>query len=255
MNNFVTVKTAGGLGNILFQVATGYSYAKRTNRDFILYDILNITSNHEHMSSYYNNLFKNISRNSQSPSSLSPFFNTVNIYREPSFQYNTIPIIDGNVLLEGYYQSEKYFHDCQQELLELFDVPQNSQSVKTCSIHIRRGDYLQKANFHPVLDMDYYNKAIDIINADKYIIVSDNINWCFEHFKGSQFDFSNHTSTYQDLILMSNCADNIIANSSFSWWGAWLNRNINKRVVAPAKWFGRLGPSQHDLYVSDWIII
>ena len=60
MNNFVTVKTAGGLGNILFQVATGYSYAKRTNRDFILYDILNITSNHEHMSSYYNNLFKSI---------------------------------------------------------------------------------------------------------------------------------------------------------------------------------------------------
>tara|TARA_R110000824_G_C14876690_1_gene642899 strand:- start:248 stop:559 length:312 start_codon:yes stop_codon:yes gene_type:complete len=103
--------------------------------------------------------------------------------------------------------------------------------------------------------MDYYKKAIDIISADKYIIVSDDIDWCFEHFKGSQFDFSNHTSAYQDLILMSTCADNIIANSSFSWWGAWLNRNINKRVVAPAKWFGSLGPSKHDLYSSDWIII
>ena len=249
MNNFVTVRTEGGLGNILFQVATGYSYAKRTNKDFILFDALNTMSSHEHMVSFYNNLFRNISRNSQ------PLSSTVNIYREPSFQYNTIPIIDDSVLLDGYYQSEKYFHDYRQELFELFDIPQNTQGVKACSIHIRRGDYLQKANFHSVLDMDYYNRAMGIINADKYIIVSDDINWCFEQFKGSQFDFSNHTSTYQDLILMSNCADNIIANSSFSWWGAWMNRNINKRVVAPAKWFGSVGPSKHDLYVSDWIII
>lgn len=249
MNNFVTIKTMGGLGNILFQIAAGYSYAKRTNRDFLLLDSLHTASSHEHMSSFYNNLFQNISRN------LQPLSSTVNIYKEPSFQYSKIPRIDGNVLLEGYYQSEKYFHDCQQELHELFDMPQNSQSVKTCSIHIRRGDYLQHTNFHPILDMDYYKKAIDIINADKYIIVSDDIDWCFEHFKGSQFDFSNHASAYQDLILMSTCADNIIANSSFSWWGAWLNRNINKRVVAPAKWFGSLGPSKHDLYSSDWIII
>lgn len=249
MNNFVTVRTAGGLGNILFQVATGYSYAKRTNKDFILFDSLNTASTHEHIASFYNNLFQKISRNSK------PLSSTVNIYREPSFQYNTIPIIDDSVLLDGYYQSEKYFHDYRQDLFELFDISQNTQRVKACSIHIRRGDYLQNANFHSVLDMDYYNRAMDIINADKYIIVSDDINWCFEHFKGSQFDFSNHTSTYQDLVLMSNCTDNIIANSSFSWWGAWLNRNINKRVIAPAKWFGSLGPSQHDLYASGWRII
>ena len=143
-----------------------------------------------------------------------------------------------NVLLQGYFQSEKYFKDYRKEILDLFNIPQNSQSVKTCSIHVRRGDFLVEYCVSALMDMDYYNRAMDIINADKYIIVSDDINWCYKHFKGSQFEFSNCTSPYQDLILMANCNDNIIANSTFSWWGAWLNPSSEKQVVHPVNWFG-----------------
>ena len=130
---------------------------------------------------------------------------------------------------------------------------------ETISIHIRRGDYLEKEDRHPVCRMEYYQAAIEYIdtfNSPIFIIFSDDIEWCKKHFIGDNYIFIQDEEDYIDLYLMSLCKHNIIANSSFSWWGAWLNKNINKKVIAPQNWFGvnkRL-PTQ-DIYCEEWIVL
>ena len=105
--------------------------------------------------------------------------------------------------------------------------------------------------------MDYYQAAMAHIGTSKYLIVSDDIPWCKQNFRGSKFEFSDGSSVIEDLKMQISCANNIIANSSFSWWGAYLNQTPNKRVVAPARWFG---PTQahlntKDLLPPEWIKI
>jgi hypothetical protein len=189
---------------------------------------------------------------------------------EGGFQYNPIPTIDGNVKLLGHFQSEKYFMDHKNEILELFELDDLTKTYllekygdvlnqDTCSIHVRRGDYLSLPNHHPVQPIDYYENAVKIIGGDKhFLIFSDDIKWCEENFgfiKNKTF-ISNNLD-YQDLYLMSMCKNNIIANSTFSWWGAWLNKNENKKVVSPTKWFGVMYSSfkTDDLYCNNWIKI
>ena len=88
------------------------------------------------------------------------------------------------------------------------------------------------------------------------MVFSDDLDWCKETFLGNRFTFISGNRDYQDLFLMSMCKNNIIANSSFSWWGAWLNTNLNKKVIAPKKWFGpQLSLSSDDIYPNTWEII
>jgi len=128
---------------------------------------------------------------------------------------------------------------------------------KTCSIHIRRGNYLNLQQFHPVQDIHYFNKSIEKIPNDSYFLIfSDDIKWCKMNFPNDErFIFIENNNDYEDLLLMSLCENNIISNSTFSWWGAYLNKNPNKIVVAPEKWFG-FGNSMNDtkdLYCEKWI--
>jgi len=145
----------------------------------------------------------------------------------------------------GYYQSEKYFPN-RQFILDLFE-PSNFVKKqlkkydkflegKVASIHIRRGDYLVHSDIYFSSDLSYYEKAMDIIDADKYLVFSDDIEWCKENFIGDKFIFINDKD-YVEMFLMSKCKDNIICGSSFSWWGSWLNKNPEKRIIAPKKWF------------------
>jgi hypothetical protein len=130
-------------------------------------------------------------------------------------------------------------------------------SLNTCSIHVRRGDYIGLQNFHPVQPVSYYEEAVKIVGDDKhFLIFSDDINWCKENFtflKNKTFVLNN--LDYEDLYLMSMCKNNIISNSTFSWWGAWLNRNENKQVIIPSKWFGISYShlNTNDLYCEGWI--
>jgi len=123
------------------------------------------------------------------------------------------------------------------------------------SLHVRRTDYVQKAGFHPPCSMEYYEKALSIIEGN-VLVFSDDLDWCKETFLGDRFTFISGNRDYQDLFLMSMCKNNIIANSSFSWWGAWLNTNLNKKVIAPKKWFGpHLKESSDDIYPNTWEVI
>lgn len=260
MNN-ITIKLMGGLGNYLFQIAAGYAFSLKNNYSFRINNIEESYVAHKPPSLYINSIL---------PSKL---FGNDNIsyvtYDEPSFNYNEIPNINRNLKLNGYFQSEKYFINYRNEIHDLFlnekiidDLKlkyKNILNANTCSLHVRRGDYLRLQDYHTVLSLSYYKSAIDIIGNDKtFLIFSDDIDWCkevFDYLPNKIFVEGN--ADYEDLYLMSLCNDNIIANSSFSWWGAWLNLNPNKIVISPKKWFGKLN-IQHktdDLYCENWIKI
>ena len=169
------------------------------------------------------------------------------------------------MLLKGYFQSEKYFDE--KVVRELFSIDDNSKNYindkygdllekKTTSIHIRRGDFLDRLDRHPVQSMDYFNKAIEHFDDNIFLIFSDDINWCKENFKGNNFVFIEGEKDYIDLYLMSMCKNNIISNSSFSWWGAWLNQNNEKIVISPSIWFGNSkNLNTNDIYCEKWIKI
>lgn len=179
------------------------------------------------------------------------------IYQEPNFHYSIIPHFH-DIDLSGYFQSEKYFIEYENFIKQVLEFKhQIPLQPNTTSIHIRRGDYLVIGNnYHTNLSDSYYNQAMSIISSNKYMIFSDDIAWCKSKFIGSQFIFSENNSPAIDLAWMAACENNIIANSSFSWWGAWLNKNPSKKIIAPEKWFGpKLAHNTKDLLPEKWIKI
>jgi len=178
--------------------------------------------------------------------------------------------LSGDEYVKGYFQTEKYFTNIRYILLEQFVMKQKfsdttieyARQIKkhksTCSIHIRRGDFIsdQKANkVHGTCNLDYYKKAIDLINTKfketYFFIFSDDITWTKTNLKIDNAIYINHkTIPHEDLYLMSLCKHNITANSSFSWWAAWLNQNSNKIVIAPKQWFIE---KKNEVACENWI--
>jgi len=188
--------------------------------------------------------------------------------------------INKDIYLQGYFASEKYFIDIREIILEevksksmysaktqlMAEQTRNSNSI---SLHVRRGDYVNKPSTSKVFascTIEYYLKAIDIItkSIDKphLYIFSDEPRWVKENMNfeyPTTYISHNTTNDYEDLFLMSQCKHNIIANSTFSWWGAWLNINPDKIVIAPKIWFKNLQDNNRinfsDLYPQQWIKI
>lgn len=246
----VSIKNfTGRLGNQMFQLANAISYGKR-------YDLpVSIPSWR------YSNAFKGDfkPKPDTDPQKL--------LWVEPGFNYTAIP--EGATLLEGYYQSEKYFLDNFDEILEMFSFKSNvvdkmaqlhkdilKDERPKVSMHLRRGDYLKWPNHHPVLDVSYFRKAAEQFPQNSlFVVFSDDPKWCKENFPEGDYIFIEGQEDYEDLCLMSMCDHNCIANSTFSWWGAWLNKNPDKIVVAPEKWFGPAYAhfKTADLYCPGWI--
>lgn len=177
--------------------------------------------------------------------------------------------------LHGYWQSEKYFKDIRKELLMDFQFPQclnnrNKEILRTVeatnsvSVHIRRGDYLQGEEnynyFGEVCSLEYYQNAMEYFRTKlenvSFFIFSNDMEWSRENLKGNDcfyIDWNNGIEDYLDMYLMSKCKHNIIANSSFSWWGAWLNENTQKQVIVPIRWFNKY--SAEDTICDTWIRI
>lgn len=242
MITFTNLGHMGRIGNQLWELATSISLALR-NQDTYIFP----PWQHEQDFNLHN-CFSN---------SIVP----THIYREPHFHYKPINYTDTkNIVLDlvGYYQSPTYFKDYQDQIKHLFTpinkVPTQSN---TTAIHIRRTDYLKFAKEHGPLDINYYYRAMEIIDSKYYMIFSDDIEWCKQNFRGDRFIFSEGRTPIEDLSYMIACEHFIIANSSFSWWGAYLNSNPNKIVVCPAKWFGPALAMHNteDLYLPGWIKI
>lgn len=173
-----------------------------------------------------------------------------------------------NIMIDGYLQSYKYFHDIYEYIKVLFHVKDNENKVRLpyTAIHIRRGDYLKYPDHHPVLSLDYYNKAIETIGKDKeFRIFTDDNQFCQNlinenKFATSNIEIYNGKDEMDDFATMICCTNNIIANSSFSWWSAYLNHCPNKQVISPnpnKSWFGRAYShwQMGDLIPSDWTIV
>lgn len=252
----ITSNLIGGLGNYMFQIATTYSLSI----DYGVGFVFNINDNlkvHNHVTTYVNNILRNVNF-------VDHVLPIMNYYNEPFFHYQEIKYTH-NVRLNGYFQSEKYFVHNREKILDLYSVDENSKKEidekygkilkqNTCSLHVRRGDYLNLVNHHPPCDLDYYNSAINEFSNDTlFLVFSDDINWCKQIFTGDNFIFIENNYDYIDLWLMSLCKNNIIANSSFSWWSAWLNKNKNKKVISPSKWFGNAKPyNTSDIIPTEW---
>jgi len=257
-------KIQGGLGNQMFQWAYGrylshkHDTELRLDTNFYNYRLPGTTQRE-----FLLNRFTNISTNTDLRVSLvGPIYKI-----EDNFIFKEVPKpVNVNYYLDGYWQSEKYFKEIESLIREDFKPSDEmlSKLLKTplidknnISLHIRRTDYVTSNGYHPVQSIEYYNKAVETIGEYDYIFVfSDDIKWCKENLHFDNMIFMEGFTDIQDLYLMSFCKNNIIANSSFSWWGAWLNNNMNKKVVAPEKWFGDMANiNTTDIIPESWIKI
>lgn len=263
----VTSFLQGGLGNQIFQVAAAYNLAKK-NKDFAEFNFnYSHTPNQGHdVKKYKNTIFSQFNHNDN--------LNIENIFTQKGHSFENIPY-QKNLQLQGYFQSEKFFVENKNEIINKISLGLKKEDEKyrnienfinfikkennknIVSVHIRRGDYLKFPHIHTPCTLNYYEKSIyhmkEKIGDFIPIFVSDDKNWCKENFNGIISPFEDEI---EDLILISLSDHNIIANSSFSWWGAYLNENKNKIVIGPKIWFGFAGPQdQDDTIPNNWIKI
>jgi len=263
----------GRLGNQLFQYATLCSVGLKNDRKIVLpYDT-------EHRLSLF-----------EAPEERGIIESTTT-YQEPNFHFNE-NIFDSPDECDflGYFQSEKYFLEFKEEIKKalIFRDPRirnyankyldrirKQYKCDIVALHNRRGDNVpsievfqdkkegvfrpDKNKFHPLLDIEYIASAMGEFKDVVFLVFSDtsaDINWCKENIQGQNVIFSENHPDFIDFALQQMCDHNIIANSSFSWWAAWLNNNPNKKIIAPKRWFG--DAYKHfdlkDLYPEDWII-
>lgn len=286
-----TVFLCGGLGNQCFQFATLLAYATETKRNVILCN----ESAGSRQAAYWHTVFTNLFNKSMLQNRL-PTIKIVNrqeydvitktyaCVSEQNFSFAPLEpsLATNDVVLKGYFQSHLYFESIEPILLMIFNpagdrcveldktwhniVPIQYKNValnRFVSIHVRRGDYLHLQEIHLVLRQDYYCSAMQIFDESTiFIVFSDDIAWCLNAWgKKENFVFVPNTLYDYDAfqIMMHYClGGHIIANSTFSWWPAyvdWLISSKTRRIVAPKKWFGSRGPQQHSLHVPGWLII
>lgn len=286
----VITKLYGGLGNQMFQYATGKSIALQNNTQLLLDISFYGNQNLRQFEIGQYKINASVALDEQIESVIGSNFYFRKLQRKFSFlsfwknyisekQFGVYQRISSSktktIYLDGYWQSEKYFETIREILVDEFTpIAQLSEScviylnnilkTESVSIHIRRGDYVENVHtnsVHGICDLNYYIQAIAYIRErivnPKFFIFSDDIEWCkanLSFIKNTVF-VENTESAIEDLELMRHCNHNIIANSTFSWWGAWLNQNENKIVIAPKKWFLDIDLERQasDLIPKDWV--
>jgi hypothetical protein len=272
--NYITTNHRGGIGNVMFKLAASISLAIYNNVDYIfsnefirISDLCYLpgslgrpaTQGHPDYRVYYSNILRGITFIDRLPGSYMT-------YTENDFHYIPIQYQQGsNLLLDGYFQSEKYFENNKSLIFDLYcpteDIKNQIKNLfpdihDFASLHVRRGDYLQFPSHHPLQTKDYYEEAVNRIGIDKtFLVFSDDLEGCKEllDFIPNKIFYTSNID-WMDMYTMSMCNDNIICNSTFSWWGAWLNENPNKKVISPTKWFGPAYAhcSTQDLIPESW---
>ena len=253
----ISCKFFGGMGNNLFQLATTYAIAKRNNYELILSKECGV----RHTSKYYGQPdyleIPTLLENNFLYKEGLEFKNTHYHpdYVSDKFEYSEINELD-DTLYYGYFQSDRYFDDCDlpnefilnnKILEEVKDKYKELFNKRTISLHYRlSGDRVEShiQEYHKTVSKDYYDKSLEIINyddkLDNVLVISDNIELSKDILQNDKFIFiDNQKDIFKDFILMTLCDDNIVGNSTYSWWGAYLNKNKNKKVVVPkSEWFG-----------------
>lgn len=289
----VIARIIGGLGNQMFQYATGFRLAKKLQTEFKI-DTSAFATYPLHRLSITK---LSISATTAEPREIAPYIThpptslwsrlhrlltrpapkvRSGYFHEPKFSFNTeLLTLTGDVIyLDGYWQSEKYFIDVAEDIRREFQVPTEPdetnkrmleliRTTESVCLHIRRGDYVQNQNtnsIHGTASLDYYYQALKQIQSKhqnpELFVFSDDLDWVRQNlrndFRTIYVDQNGPEKDFEDLRLMSACKHHIIANSTFSWWGAWLGQRPGQIVVAPKKWFSTTDFDSKDLVPSRW---
>lgn len=284
------VKILGGLGNQMFQYALFLALREKFPSERILIDLSNFRGYPLHNGFELDKIFpisyeiatwKEILRVAYPYSNyrlwqigkyLLPLRKTMCIEKSDMSLDQTVLCDAGDRYFDGYWQHEEYFKNIKKTIYQTFQFPDPQETNKevielvdsqnSVSLHVRRGDYIDHPFFRDICDINYYRHAIEFleknIRPQVYCIFSNDIEWCRSNIElllsGKRVIYVNWNrgkDSFIDMQIMSHCNHNIIANSSFSWWGAWLNRNVNKVVISPSKWMNK--QLALDPIPSDWI--
>ncbi|WP_316826672.1 alpha-1,2-fucosyltransferase [Pedobacter miscanthi] len=279
------VKLLGGLGNQMFQYAF---YRSLQNKGINVYADLSDFEDYPLHNGYELERVFNIHVKTPGKFLLELFkpnqskwifrklkriLNLKNTYRveENELRFDASFLNNNNNYYAGYWQNEEYFQTIANQIKHDFKFPeieeiknqtvmQQINQAEGVALHVRRGDYLKDPLLGNICDLNYYEQAILTINSKiknaQFFVFSDDMGWCQQNLKlenVTYIDWNKGNSSYIDMQLMSNCKHNIIANSSFSWWGAWLNNNTSKMVIAPKKWVNNLAADDTDICPKNWI--
>jgi len=289
----IIVRVTGGLGNQMFQYAMYKSLEKKGK--LVKLDSKSFYETKKEHNGYELERIFDIKPNKPTKEDLEKFDeNNIStlfkikrkLFGDKKFVYDTKEYVFNkdvyklkNSYLNGYWQSIKYFEGIENDIkkdfrfknqldnknLEILNEIENSNSI---SIHIRRGDYMSPENYNMygcIATPTYYKKAIKVIEEKvenpTFFVFSNDMDWVKKNIQINSrvfyIDINSGNGSYKDMQLMSNCKHNIIANSSFSWWGAWLNENKNKIVVAPKKWINRedVDSDKIELFCEGWTLL
>jgi hypothetical protein len=289
----IIARLIGGLGNQMFQYALGRHLSIKNGTTLKL-DISELITTNENMDTtirnYELNNFNIVDKISSNDDVLfvrqnkSKFLKIIKkitpyhlraVVREKDLSYDKkILTIEDKIVdkyLDGYWQTELYFKEIREQLLEDFslkneisdlivEISNKIKDTESISLHIRRGDYVKRySDYYHIQSIDYYLKALKIIKDmhpnSKVFVFSDDIEWCEDNLNlQTETYFVKSNKSFEDIYLMSLCDHNIIANSSFSWWGAWLNNNPDKICIAPKKWFNDK-KLKNNIIPEKWITI
>lgn len=265
----IVVRVRGGLGNQLFQYAAGLALARHHNTDLKLdlyfykkhpyrkfeldkfkIPVVHASRQEVHTFTGSNPVIRYLNKREN-------YFHCPRVFSQPHYHYyEDFFQLPAPLYLNGYWQSEKYFTSVQKEVQEFYrpqaidgvnlELIEKLKGIESVSLHVRIGDYAaaEYKSFFGGLTPAYYQQAIQFIkkrtSSPVFFVFSDDIEWCKKNLQLENVNYVAHNrgeNSYNDLVLMSHCKHNIMANSSFSWWGAWLNQNASKVVVAPREWF------------------
>lgn len=284
----IYIDLIGGLGNQLFQIFCIMSYMFTYKVPFKIkatkLDNLSPLDNVSKRPTYWNNFLKSLNR--------FLYDGNINllIWREPDFTFTIIPHYEQNFQIVGYFQSYKYFEQYYDNIVKFIKLEEQKQQIiekyekyekylnfskkKIISMHFRIGDYIKRPDVHPVLEVEYYISALKYLFnnkeniEEKYDIlyfgeerddskIKENIQIIQKQFpKFNYIQCRYDIEDWEQMLLMSLCLHNIIANSTFSWWGAYFNSNQEKIVCYPSRWFGpECNNSTKDLFPKKWIKI
>ena len=289
----IIVRVTGGLGNQMFQYAMYKSLEKKGK--LVKLDSKSFYETKKEHNGYELERIFDIKPNKPTKEDLEKFDeNNIStlfkikrkLFGDKKFVYDTKEYVFNkdvyklkNSYLNGYWQSIKYFQGIENDIkkdfrfknqldnknLEILNEIENSNSI---SIHIRRGDYMSPENYNMygcIATPTYYKKAIKVIEEKvenpTFFVFSNDMDWVKKNIQINSrvfyIDINSGNGSYKDMQLMSNCKHNIIANSSFSWWGAWLNENKNKIVIAPKKWINRedVDSNKIELFCEGWTLL
>jgi hypothetical protein len=288
------INLKGGMGNQMFQYALAAIIAKRNNTELFIdksffriagvtqhtsrnFELKVFNNDYKEASSEQKMIFRKLSFTNQIKKKLK--LNYPKTYYEQSFSFNPeILKLKTPLYLNGYFQSYRYLSGDEIFIKSQFEfssqkLDENNyrllnaiKKYNSISVHIRRGDYVNDQStqkFHGNCGLAYYREALDYFMKEKKAILfffSDDIAWVKQNFNTLSYnkvfvDQNKNENSWKDMLLMSSCKHNIIANSSFSWWAAWLNSYKNKIIIAPKIWFAN--PDQErkteDLIPREWI--